>query len=414
MQVVSTDTVSQGGQTFKGTPAPVAPEPQSLSELVEQEIKSGRTKTKSEAVLARDDGGDDGEYAETADVSDDGDDGGDDGSAALSAETAEYSDVSDDGSAALDGHEDSAAGSKSKRPDSFSRTKASLVKSERALTAANVQVRQLQAEVRRLSEHRAAQAEPADVTEAVRHTVSKRMNLAADDPRVTEELARIAQDLLLEGLDPKSLDPRTGADVRRAREERLRTREQRQRDAQVEERFARLEREKNEAIQAGNAEKTRNTVNERLTRNAERLPFLGAQTDVDPTAAVIEMADAMINGGHVQLSTPQEALRLIDQCAVRLDAYYHEQAKALAARLPGVSGQRQQSSQNSQAQTQQVAPKKQAPRRRSGTGSGGGGRGAPSVSQTQDHEAEPESFSDFVAQQKVRYAALERKRQTRR
>lgn len=387
MQVVGTETVNQP-TAFKGTPAEPAPEPATLSELIEQEIASGRTKTKSEAVLARDDGGDDGEF------SDDGleytvnDQGGDD------AEPKAL--VPDD--------EEPAA----KRPDSFSRTKASLVKSEKALAAANRQLRELEAENRRLQEHRQSQEEPSDVMDAVRQTVSRRLGTAIDDPRVVDELSRIAQDLLLEGLDPSALDEKTSAELRRAREDRIRAREERARHQKIEERFAQLERERNEALWTADQQRTRATVEGRIVQFKDRLPFLTAQTDVDPTSAVIEMADALIDGGHVQLFGPRDAVALIDRCASQLDAYYHGQARLLAARLPG-------GNQLSPKQDQQVAsPKKQTPRKRTVTGSGGGGRGAPSGAQQQQGEPEPESFDEFLQSEKRRYAALEQKRRARR
>ena len=380
MQVVPVEQPS-GAQT------PPSDEPDSLAALFQQEISAGRVS--HEDPREPDDSAEDVELA-----SEDEDTSGVPGQ--------------------QEGVEDPDEGPEEDAPapvraDTFSRVKANLVKREKELSQARSENRALKAEVRKLSEQarRSQDDGPADVMDAVRLTVARRMGVKADDPRVIDELGHIAQDLMLESIPEGALDDSTNADLRKAREERTRLRAEQERQRKIDERFAQLERERDQARADERSAKTKATVESRIQTNADKLAFLTAQTDVDPVTAIIEMADAAIAQGLVTIASPADAVKLIDRCASQLDAHYYEQAKRLAPRLPNGSPA------GKQPQTRADAQAKRTPMKRTGTGSGGGGRGAPSE-RPQQEEVGEEDFAAFAAREKRRLLALEQKRRSRR
>lgn len=301
-----------------------------------------------------------------------------------------------------------------KRSDSFSRVKASLVQKERENSDLKAQVRAHQAETKRLTDQlRASKTEePADVMQAMRHVVARHLGLKPNDPRVVEELGRYGEELVLDSLPAGALDQSTDADLKSKRAERQRLKDAEDRHRAVEERFARMERERDDALRSAETQQTHTLVNQRLTQHAAKLPFLSAQNDVDPTQAVVEMAEALLADGHVTLrpGDAKGATALIDRCAMQLDEHYKSLAASLAPRLQHTS----KSPQNTQAPRQ--SPPKQAPRKQSGMGSGtgGGGRGTPGPQRPASEPAEEEDFASFFEAQKRSYAALERKKRTAR
>jgi hypothetical protein len=287
------------------------------------------------------------------------------------------------------------------------------------MTQLRARERDLQRQLQQAQQLQQSNREPDDIIELARHRLARSFGTNdVNDPRVKEALFELSRDITLEHLGAAAdKDP----ELRKIREQRA---EQRRRDADrrgLEERIERMERDRQEADRRSEQTQVMSTLNRIIQNDARHLPFLLAQTDVDPAETVFELVQEAVRTGQAPIprtNDPAEADRLAIKfardIAKRLDTHYRGLAEVLASKLnPPEDDEadedaqqvakkvRSQLSNRVQTKTAPKAAKmQQAPKRRTGaTGTGGGGRGrAPEQSNVVASD-EPDSMSDWWRQQ---------------
>ncbi len=277
-----------------------------------------------------------------------------------------------------------------------------LAKQEKALTGARSRIKELESEVARLKRE---SEDPEDAVEMLRGRVAKKMGLRPDDPRVSERLFDISQDLTIAHLgeaadrDPELKQRRQQlAEDRRRRDERL---------AQ-ERRIEELERRDRDREAAAQRREAVDAVRSMLSSNPH--PFLSAAVE-DPAGEVVELAMRAISEGHVELRTPEDGARLVQQIAANLESAH----KAKAKKLAGLLGNSAAGDLRTQMNTDDrggAASRKQggATKLRAGasTTSGGGGRGRPTADPEMADDEGPEDLHAFVNRMAQRAQATRR------
>ena len=298
------------------------------------------------------------------------------------------------------------------RSDSHSRLVRKLAQRDREITGHRAQVRDLQRQLQEATAGRSQDVDISDPLDFIRNNIARHLRVEVGDPRVREALFELGLDITAEHLGDAAKDDALfrGRAEKRA-EERRRSQDRRV----LEERIERIEREKQEADRRANEAGTLSHLNRILQGDARVLPFLMAQTDVDPASAVMELMQEAVRTGQAprpRTDDPAEADRLATQfartIAKNLDNYWRGIAKTLAGRLSQEGKAASESVPTTKKSTtpianrngQRTAKTQTAPTRRTGaTGTGGGGRGRVPETRVAGGDDDSESLVDFFKRQ---------------
>lgn len=285
-----------------------------------------------------------------------------------------------------------------KADESYSRMVRNAAKQARSATAANQRIRELET---RLSQAERTRQEPADVMDLIRGRLARDMGVQANDPRVREALFELSRDITLEHLGQAvDADP----ELKRLRSEREGLKRTQAERRALEDRIARIEQEKVEMQRLAERNGALGGVTQLLAREAESLPFLMAQTDVDPAGEIVDLILEAISTG--QLANPTDdlaATRLVRRMARNLDSHYRQLAETLSSKLGRRADESADSDPDDEKPRQRLGSQDDArkgkrqgapARQRGTTGAGGGGRGLPTPRQ---NGAEPDEDEDMTS-----------------
>lgn len=289
-----------------------------------------------------------------------------------------------------------------RRAETVSRLTRKMAQRERELSDHRTMVRDRDRRIKELESQLAeGRRDPADAIELVRGYYARRLGAKPDDPRVASAIAELTEDLIMAGVDPKSLEDPSMEPLRRRREERDRDRRDREWKRSLEERLAAAEREKAQAKEAQATAAAMSYAVGIVKADEARYPFLFAQDEVDPGRYVAEAAIDAIRSGKWQDTSEAGERRLLHLLANEADMHYRKLAARLSTKLSGdaASADENAGSRLDVRGTDAAKAKKRTQTKRAGaTGTGGGGRGRADA-RTQTEDDGEEDLATFMRRQ---------------